>query len=113
MNPDILNKLASSKFRSKFKLNDKEKNYIKLKGLEVIKQHCLEFLNKKIKIRPENDGRQTPWQGHPCFKAQHSLALCCRSCLEKWHNIPENKILNNEQITYFSDMILAWIKKQL
>ena len=27
--------------------------------------------------QPANDGRQTPWRGHPVFTAQHATATCC------------------------------------
>ena len=30
-------------------------------------------------------------KGHPVFIAQHATACCCRSCLEKWHNVPAGK----------------------
>ena len=45
---DIFDKLANSKFRSKFKLKEKEKLYIEEKGIETIKSHAKDFISKRI-----------------------------------------------------------------
>ena len=78
----ILNKLAAlkqSKFRSKFKLTQKDRDYITAKGLETIKEHAFQFVNTRVAPDfPRNDGKQTPMKGHPVFIAQHATATCCR-----------------------------------
>ena len=28
-------------------------------------------------------------RGHPAFKAMHTTAMCCRSCMEKWWKVPK------------------------
>ena len=84
---DILGRLAKSKFRSSFHLKEKDLIYIKEKGLDKIREHANEFINKRIK--PSiilNDGKQTPMREHPVFISQHATATCCRKCLEKWHH---------------------------
>lgn len=85
---------------------------IKQKGLETIKQHAKEILEKRIKTLKENEGRQTPFKGNPVFKAQHATATCCRSCIEKWHKIPRNKILSDDEINYLSKLIINWVSSQ-
>ncbi len=78
----IFDKLAKSKFRSKFKLHKKELDYIKEKGLEKIRSHAVDFI--KNRVAPgfiPNDGKQTPMRGHPVFIAQHATASCCRGCI--------------------------------
>ena len=45
---DILDKLAQSKFRSKFKLKIKAKKYIKTKGLDTILSHAKDFIKNRI-----------------------------------------------------------------
>ena len=104
---DILNKLQTSKFRNSFHLNNKMKNYVKEKGLDTIKIHAFDFINKRLKpTYPKNDGKQTPMkQVHPVFIAQHATATCCRSCLEKWHHIPKGKELTQNQINYIVNII--------
>ena len=111
---DIFDKLANSKFRSKFKLKQKELDYIKQKGLDVIESHARDFIAKRI--APEviqNDGKQTPMRGHPVFIAQHATATCCRGCISKWHKFPQGTKLTAEQQEYIVQLIMTWIKKQL
>ncbi len=111
---DILDKLAKSKFRSKFKLGEKDFEYIKCKGMDVIYSHACDFIRNRIapEIIP-NDGKQTPLRGHPVFIAQHATATCCRSCIEKWHKIPKNTYLSLEKQKYLVEIIMKWISNQI
>ena len=110
----ILNKLSYSKFRSSFKLKDKEIDYINNKGLDVIRSHAYDFITKRLSPAViVNDGKQTPMRGHPVFIAQHATATCCRGCLEKWHHISKNRKLTKDEITYIVNVIMEWIKRQL
>lgn len=110
----ILNSLSKSKFRNSFHLKEKDKIYIEEKGIDKIKEHTLDFINKRLKsaIIP-NDGKQTPMRGHPTFVAQHATATCCRGCLNKVHKIEMNKELNETEINYICEVILRWIKKEI
>ena len=110
----ILNQLQKSKFRSGFKLKEKEKLYIKEKGLEKIKEHAYDFINKRL--APSfivNDGKQTPMKGHPVFIAQHATATCCRNCLYKWYKIPKNRQLSDKEIDYIVNVIMKWITQNI
>ena len=105
-------KLSKSKFRSSFKLKEKEKLYIKEKGMEKIKEHAYDFITKRLANYPTvNDGKQTPMKGHPVFIAEHATATCCRKCLSKWHKIPPNRNLTKEEIDYIVNLIMLWIEK--
>lgn len=107
-----LQNLQKSKFRSKFKLSEKEKKYIKEKGLATIEVHCKDFIAKRLSVYPiENDGKQTPMKGHPVFIAQHATATCCRSCLEKWHKISKNRALTEKEKRFIVALIMEWIRK--
>lgn len=111
---DILNKLYKSKFRSNFKLKEKDIEYINKKGLATVEEHAYSFIAKRLSSSIIlNDGKQTPIKGHPVFIAQHSTATCCRGCLSKWHNIPQNKELTNEEQKYIVSVIMSWIKKNM
>lgn len=110
---EILNRLAKSKFRSKFHLSDKDKKYVELKGLDTIKKHAEDFIEKRLKIKPKNDGKQTPYKGHPVFVAQHATATCCRECIYKWHKILPNKELNNNDVAYLTSIIMEFIKREI
>ena len=110
---DIFERLAKSKFRSRFKLRDKEKQYIQEKGLEKIRSHAEDFISKRLAPADiSNDGKQTPMRGHPVFIAQHATATCCRGCLEKWHKIPKGRDLTGVEQKYIVDIIMEWIKRQ-
>lgn len=109
----ILFKLSKSKFRSSFKLKSKDIEYINKVGLDKIKSHTYDFVSKRLKdVSKVNDGKQTPTHGHPVFIAQHATATCCRGCLEKWHKIDKNKILDNKDIDYIVSVIMVWINME-
>lgn len=110
----ILEKLFKSKFRSSFRLRKYMVDYINEKGMDKIKKHAYDFINKRLAppVIP-NDGKQTPMKGHPVFIAQHACACCCRSCLEKWHHIPKGKNLTEKEINYIVNLLMMWITKQL
>ena len=109
----MLSKLKKSRFRSSFHLSEKDKKYVKEKGLLTIRQHAIDFLNKRIKIKPKNDTKQTPYTGHPVFIAQHATATCCRKCVQNWYKIPKTKELTEKEIEDFADLIIEWIKDEL
>ena len=112
MYDDLFQRLAKSKFRSKFHLRDKEKSYILEKGLDTIESHAKDFISKRIApAQIPNDGKQTPMRGHPVFIAQHATATCCRGCIEKWHKIPKGIQLNNTQQEYLVNIIMEWIER--
>lgn len=108
-----LNKLSKSKFRNSFHLKEKDLEYIKKKKLEEIQSHAYDFVNKRLKdISKFKDGKQTPMRGHPVFVAQHATATCCRECLSKWHKIEKAHILNEKEIDFIVNIIIAWIEKE-
>ena len=111
---EILDKLAKSKFRSRFKLRVKELEYIKEKGLDKIQSHACDFIRDRIApTEPVNDGKQTPMKGHPVFIAQHATATCCRGCIEKWHKFPQHRELTSAEQQYRVSVIMEWIKRQM
>ena len=111
---EVFFRLAKSTFRSRFHLSDKDKNYVLEKGLDVIRQHAYDFVSHRLAMRDiSNDGKQTPMRGHPVFIAQHATATCCRGCLFKWHHIPMNKELSNDEINYVIRVIIKWIENEV
>ena len=111
---DILDRLAKSKFRSRFKLRAKELEYIKEKGLNKIHSHACDFIRDRVALAvPVNDGKQTPMCGHPVFNAQHATATCCRGCIEKWHKFHQHRQLTAIEQQYLVSVIMEWIKRQI
>ena len=112
--PQKLASLRKSKFRSKFRLTQKDRDYIATKSLETIKDHAYQFINSRVAPAfPKNDGKQTPMRGHPVFIAQHATATCCRGCISKWHGIEKGRALEAEEVDYIVALVLGWIEQQL
>ena len=103
--------LSKSKFRSSFKLNKKEIDYLNKHDLKEIENHAYEFIRKNLApANIPNDGKQTPTHNHPVFPARHATATCCRGCLYKWHHIDKGRELTNNEINYIVSLIMTWIK---
>lgn len=91
-----------------------ERTYISDKGLPVVIEHAREIIAQRLApAEPPNDGKQTPFRGHPVFVAQHATATCCRGCLAKWHGIPKGKALSAAQQSYVTDVVAHWLRQQL
>jgi len=105
--------LGKSSFRSRFKFDSEDFSYVQKVGLEIIRRHARDFILKRLAPAfPLKDGKQTPFRGHPVFKAQHATAICCRSCLSKWYRIPKNRPLTAREIDYLREVLLEWIVEQ-
>ena len=110
----VFGKLAQSPFRAKFRLGPKDRAYLDAKGINAIRQHARDLIGKRLApAEPLNDGRQTPWRGHPVFVAQHATGTCCRSCLAKWHGISAGHELSPEERTHVVDAIVRWLDRGL
>ena len=108
-----LEELSRSKFRSSFHLRKYMISYIDEKGLDKVKEHAYDFINKNLKpAYIPNDGKQTPMKGHPVFIARHATATCCRGCLEKWHHISKGTELSDNQVNYVVELIMEWINRE-
>ena len=111
---EVFAQLAKSGFRSRFHLRDKDLNYLQTKGLPTVLRHAEDFIgNRLAAAEPVNDGKQTPYRGHPVFVAQHATACCCRSCLEQWHWIPKGEVLSPEERSYIFLVLKRWLTAEL
>lgn len=109
-----LYKLRRSRFRSSFHLKEKDKAYVREKGMDTIRKHAQDFVRQKLApAHPLHDGKQTPMHGHPVFIAQHATACCCRGCLNKWYRVPEGVPLTQQQQEKIVNLIMAWIEKEM
>lgn len=113
MYEDLFERLARSKFRSRFRLSGKERDYVAIRAREEMAAHARDIIARRLAPAfPRKDGAQTPYRGHPVFIGQHATGTCCRSCLEKWHGIPKGVELTPEQQDYVVDVLLAWMYKR-
>lgn len=111
---EVFAALEESAFRRRFKLRGKERDYLERKGLVVVLEHAVDFIEKRLAAaEPANDGKQTPMRHHPVFIAQHATATCCRGCLLKWHAIPKGRPLQDEEKQYILSVLERWIKEQM
>ncbi|MGP0036573.1 MAG: DUF4186 domain-containing protein [Solirubrobacteraceae bacterium] len=111
---ETLRALARQPFRARFHLRGRDAATVELRGMEVIRVHAAELLAKRLApAEPHNDGKQTPYRGHPVFVAQHATATCCRTCLERWHGIPKGRELTAGEQDYAVDVICRWIETDL
>jgi hypothetical protein len=110
---DLFAALGRSRFRSRIRLNAKDRAYLEQKTLEVVLEHGRRFIRERLApAEPPNDGRQTPMRGHPVFVAQHATATCCRGCLAKWHRIPKGRPLDGDQVEYVLGVVRRWLDEQ-
>jgi hypothetical protein len=105
--------LGRSAFRSRFRLTAKDREYIREKGLDTIRCHAEDFVEKRLAPEnPDHDGKQTPMRGHPVFIAQHACACCCRDCLAKWWKVPRGVAIPAERQQRIVDFLMAWIEQE-
>lgn len=112
MYDELFNALARSKFRSRQRLSPNDQAYLVARGLDVMATHGRVFIAKRLApAEPRNDGKQTPYRGHPIFTAQHATGTCCRSCLEKWHHIPKGRELSPDEQEYVVSVLIEQLAR--
>ena len=110
---EVFSELPHSRFRTRFRLNERDEVFLREKGLELVLSHGRDFIAQRLgAAHPANDGKQTPMRGHPVFVAQHATATCCRSCLAKWHGIEAGVPLEEEEQAHVLAAIERWLRSQ-
>ena len=111
---EALDKLQKSAFRRKFHLSQKDREYVREKGMDVIHSHGDDFISKRVAgaVIPI-DGKLTPMRGHPIFIAQHACACCCRGCLEKWYRVPKGRELSADEQRRIVNLLMRWIEREM
>ena len=106
--------LEDEDFRARFHLSEKDRAYIREKGLDTVRVDAADFVRTRLSpAQIPNDGRQTPMRGHPVFVAQHACACCCRGCLNKWYRVPIGVELSEIQQEKIVNLLMAWIRHDL
>lgn len=110
---DVFARLGTSAFRRRFRLGEKERDYLANRGMPTVLDHARDFIARRLApAEPVNDGRQTPMRGHPVFIAQHATGTCCRSCLQKWHGIAAGRPLSAAEQDHAVAAIGRWLEQQ-
>lgn len=108
-----LERIGAFPFRAKFHLRGQELAYLSSRGMQLVAEHARDFVRQRLSVaQPAKDGAQTPWGGHPVFRAQHATATCCRGCLAKNHAMPRGRELTDEQQAYIVAVIMRWIERE-
>lgn len=110
----VFHRLSQSAFRRRFHLGKRERAYLEAKGMPAVIEHARDFIEKRVApLNPPNDGRQTPFRGHPVFIAQHATATCCRGCLAKWHNIADDHALSEQEKAHVIAVLQRWLTAEV
>ena len=108
---ELFDALRTSSFRRRFRLGPKERAYLERHGINAVLVQAEELIARRLApAAPLNDGKQTPFRGHPVFIAQHATATCCRSCLAKWHGIPKGSALTDAEQAHVVAVLERWIR---
>ena len=108
---DLFAALGTSAFRQRFHLGPRERAYLEARGLAEVLVQAEELIARRLApAEPPNDGKQTPFRGHPVFVAQHATGTCCRGCLAKWHRIPRGASLTDEQQAHVIAVLERWLQ---
>jgi predicted Fe-S protein YdhL (DUF1289 family) len=106
--------LSASAFRRRFHLAPSELAYLRTHGLDAVLVQAEDLIARRLApAQPLNDGKQTPFRGHPVFVAQHATATCCRGCLAKWHDVPRGAALTDEQQAHVIAVLEHWLRTEL
>lgn len=109
---ELFERLARSRFRTRFHLDDQARLYLESRGLDAVMEHGAAFIAERLApAHPPRDGKQTPMRGHPVFIAQHATGSCCRSCLSKWQGMASGKALTAEQQAQILLVLRRWIER--
>lgn len=109
----VLQRIGTQPFRAKFHLRARERAFVDERGLDTVRRHARDLIDARLApAEPRNDGRQTPWGGHPVFRAQHATATCCRGCLARNHGIPVGRALDADERNYVVDVICRWVERE-
>jgi len=106
----VFARLVRSSFRRRFRLGEQDRAYLQAHGLPAVLAHARDFIDKRLApADPRNDGKQTPYRGHPVFVAQHATATCCRGCLAKWHSISKGRPLEAADKARILAVLERWL----
>jgi hypothetical protein len=110
----LIDRIAAQPFRSRFHLRGRDRATAVLRGPVTVRRQARELIDARLApAYPRNDGRQTPYRGHPVFVAQHATGTCCRSCLAKNHGIAPGADLTEVERGRVVDVICRWIEREL
>lgn len=97
-------------------IDQKAINHARRKGKSGMRVAAQNRIRKSVgSAQHPREGRQTPKEnsGNAIFYAQHATACCCRKCMEYWHNIPLGRELTEQEIGYFTNLVMLYVEERL
>jgi hypothetical protein len=95
-------------------IDQKAVNHARRKGKIGLRMAAEKRIRQAVGgANPYRDGYQTPKRGNVSYYAQHATATCCRKCIEDWHGIPRGHVLTDDQIRYFTDLLMLYVEERL
>ncbi len=89
-------------------------NHARRKGRIALREAAVHRIRKSVgAAEPTFNGRQTPRSENLIYYAQHALACCCRKCMEYWHGIEMHVALTDDQIKYFTNLIMIYVDERM
>lgn len=95
------------------KIDQKAINYALRKGKIELYATAEHIIRKNIAKPADLCGNfATSWEGNAVHYAQHATATCCRKCIEKWYGIPPDQTLTENQIVYFTQLVILYLQER-
>lgn len=66
-------------------------------------------VRKRLAVKPDNDGYQTPYIKHGIDVACHTTAICCRGCLMLSCGVPMDRDMTEEEINLATNTCWAYL----
>jgi len=99
---------------SKISLDERDIELVHSRGMASIKKSAYHFVRTRLApSNPKNDGKQTPLEGNPVFKAQHATGTESRISLEKNFGIKRGGLLSEKEVDGVVDTIINWIEREV
>jgi hypothetical protein len=94
-------------------IDEKGRHEIHKHGVDGLRARVAQHLLSRIGPTPNMwDGRQTPMEGSVLNLAQHATATCCRKCLYYWYGVPRNRPLDDRELDFCENMVLAYLERR-
>lgn len=90
-------------------------NHARRKGMKAFRERdTAKRIRQSVgKVRHPKEGKQTPYEGNVLFYAQHSVAACCRRCIEYWHGVPATAVLTEDEVGYLAALVVKYVARRL
>ena len=95
-------------------IDQKAINHARRKGKVGMRAAAEKRIRNSVGVAsPFRDGTQTPRAGNAIYYGQHATASCCRKCIEEWHGIPMGQELTDDQVMYFTELVMLYVEERL